>query len=383
MFALERRLWKKVTMSWPGRLILLILLLLLAVSFYPKWTKQREEDSKQKLSIQQRKLPAHRWKLKTDKPKLIIDIIPNIDKEVERDKWKEKIAKRMKKRQEHLRAACQSHGLNIRGADILHQPNPWEYFINKEHNFVWCNVFKSASTSWMYVMNVLAGYSQHFLAKTSRVPLTLARDRYPRPSVEQLEAVLNLTNVTSLLIGRNPLERLVSSYKDKIVGALPGTLHDKLRRKITLRYRPGSELPKDNRGVPVLPRVRRLPAKYLPTFVEFVRHVLEESEAGHEPDMHWAPVYSFCNPCQVNINTIAKVETLQEDTDFILDQIHLDKEKINMSKKNSSPDGKSVDSEVTNTYLKSIGPTMYEELLKLYLFDFNIFGYKQLNYSEL
>jgi len=203
MFVLERRLWKKVTMSWPGRLILLILLLLLAVSFYPKWTKQREEDSKPKLSIQQRKLPAHRWKLKTDKPKLIIDIIPNIDKEVERDKWKEKIAKRMKKRQEHLRAACQSHGLNIRGPDLLHQPNPWEYFINKEHNFVWCNVFKSASTSWMYVMNVLAGYSQHFLAKTSRVPLTLARDRYPRPSVEQLEAVLNLTNVTSLLIGRS------------------------------------------------------------------------------------------------------------------------------------------------------------------------------------
>ena len=108
----------------------------------------------------------------------------------------------MRERQDHLKSACASHGLNIRGPDPLHQPNPWEYFINKEHTFVWCNVFKSASTSWMYVMNVLAGYSQHFLARTSRVPLTLARDRYPRPSVGELEAMLGLSNVTSLLIGR-------------------------------------------------------------------------------------------------------------------------------------------------------------------------------------
>ena len=36
------------------------------------------------------------------------------------------------------------------------QVNPWEYFINRERKFVWCNVFKSASSSWMYGFNDVA-----------------------------------------------------------------------------------------------------------------------------------------------------------------------------------------------------------------------------------
>ena len=36
------------------------------------------------------------------------------------------------------------------------QVNPWEYFINRERKFVWCNVFKSASSSWMYGFNNVA-----------------------------------------------------------------------------------------------------------------------------------------------------------------------------------------------------------------------------------
>ena len=155
-----------------------------------------------------------------------------------------------------------------------------------------------------------------------------------------------------------------------------------MRRKITLKYRPPEDLPKDNRGVPVLPRVRQLPSKYVPTFAEFVRYILEQAELGHEPDMHWAPVYSFCNPCQVNINTIAKVETMDEDTEYILQKIKVSKGRIDMSKKNQAPDGKSA-SDVANGFLKSIGSSLYAKILKLYIVDFDIFGYVPKAFSEL
>ena len=89
-------------------------------------------------------------------------------------------------------------------------------------------------------------------------------------------------------IYRNPFERLVSAYREKIQGALPGTLHDKLRRRIT----------QDFRGVTV-PKKKRLPIVYIPTFKEFTQYLVRESQAGKVPEMHWAPVYSFCNPCQV------------------------------------------------------------------------------------
>ena len=87
---------------------------------------------------------------------------------------------------------------------------------------------------------------------------------------------------------RNPFERLVSAYKDKIREALPGTLHDKMRRKITHKYR--------NVAVP---RGKKLSPSLIPTFKEFVQYIVDENAMHNAPEMHWFPVYSFCNPCQV------------------------------------------------------------------------------------
>lgn len=36
-----------------------------------------------------------------------------------------------------------------------YEPKPWEFFISPGHSLVWCNVFKAASTMWMYYFNVL------------------------------------------------------------------------------------------------------------------------------------------------------------------------------------------------------------------------------------
>ena len=101
-----------------------------------------------------------------------------------------------------MHEACHQEGLDETGNDALHQVNPWEYFINKKHKLVWCNVFKSASTSWMYIFNVLAGYSPQYLEKTRAVPLQLARNKYPRPSIDELVHFINQEDVISFIIGR-------------------------------------------------------------------------------------------------------------------------------------------------------------------------------------
>lgn len=77
--------------------------------------------------------------------------------------------------------------MSFTGNDTLHRPNPWEFLINNKYHLVWCNVFKAASTSWMYNFNLLAGYSPQYLKKSNIVPLTLARRKYPRPSVAQVK----------------------------------------------------------------------------------------------------------------------------------------------------------------------------------------------------
>lgn len=117
----------------------------------------------------------------------------------------------------------------------MHRPNPWEFLVNRKHHLIWCNVFKAASTSWMYNFNILAGYSALFLRKTNIVPLTLARRKYQRISMEQLERAQN-DSITFVVV-RHPFERLLSAYRDKLMFAVPHSLHDKMGRKIIRKYR--------------------------------------------------------------------------------------------------------------------------------------------------
>lgn len=118
----------------------------------------------------------------------------------------ENVESRMMQRNLHLTERCILHGLDQKGIeffpqlfkkiiffykikignDSLHKANPWEFLINKKYQLVWCNVFKAASTSWMYNFNLLAGYSPQFLKKSQMVPLTLARKKYPRPSLKDV-----------------------------------------------------------------------------------------------------------------------------------------------------------------------------------------------------
>lgn len=47
-------------------------------------------------------------------------------------------------------------------------------------------------------------------------------------------------------------------------------------------------------------------------------------KSGGRFDEHWSPVYSFCTPCSINFTLIAKVETFQRDSEYIIRQAGLE-----------------------------------------------------------
>lgn len=47
-----------------------------------------------------------------------------------------------------------------------HPPNAWEFFISPGHGLAWCNVFKAASSTWMYYFNIL-GNNQSIFSRYS------------------------------------------------------------------------------------------------------------------------------------------------------------------------------------------------------------------------
>uniref|UniRef100_A0A182WKU9 Carbohydrate sulfotransferase n=1 Tax=Anopheles minimus TaxID=112268 RepID=A0A182WKU9_9DIPT len=270
---------------------------------------------------------------------------------------------RMQHRVERLQKKCAEYRLNE--SKHNYKPKAWEYLIQHEYHLVWCNVFKAASTSWMYNFNLMAGYSPQFLRKTKDVPLQLARQKYPRPSVEKLQEAINES--ISFIIVRHPFERLVSAYKDKIQYALPNSHHHKLGNRIIQKYR------KTVNGKP------STLLKY-PTFSEFVNYLLDEVKHPHfEIDMHWVPVTHFCTPCFFHYDVIAKFETLEEDQNYLISIGHLDSV-IKPQWKNAGKGAHTND--MLMKFFSELDTAQIRGLYDYYRFDFELFGYSAKEYYK-
>ncbi|XP_052862243.1 carbohydrate sulfotransferase 11 [Anopheles cruzii] len=271
--------------------------------------------------------------------------------------------RRMEHRVERLQKKCTEYRLNEPKHN--YKPKAWEYLIQHEYHLVWCNVFKAASTSWMYNFNLMAGYTPYFLRKTKDVPLQLARQKYPRPTVEKLQEAINES--ISFIIVRHPFERLVSAYKDKIQYALPNSHHHKLGNRIIQKYR------KTINGKPVTL------LKY-PLFSEFVNYLLDEIKHPHfEIDMHWVPMTHFCTPCFFHYDVIAKFETLEEDQNYLISIARLDSV-IKPQWKNAGKGAHT--NEVLLKFFAELDGAQVRGLYDYYRFDFELFGYSAKEYFK-
>lgn len=262
----------------------------------------------------------------------------------------ERIERRMDDRQQLLDAKCHEYGLHRSGNDSLHRPNAWEFLVSRQHHLIWCNVFKAASSSWMYNFNILAGYSPAFLRKTNVVSLSLARRKYPRVTAAELLRAQN--DSTTFLIVRHPFERLLSAYRDKFMYAVPHSYHDKLGNQIIKKYRPAK------------PKLW-IQTKW-PSFGEFVAFLLDERRRNATLDMHWTPTVQFCTPCQIHFDIIAKFETLDEDQRYVIARSRLGRY-IVPQWKNSGKGQKTPD--LHRTYFGQLSVKQIEQLYDMFRYE--------------
>ncbi|XP_073951161.1 carbohydrate sulfotransferase 11 [Choristoneura fumiferana] len=280
----------------------------------------------------------------------------------------------LEKRVARAQTVCRERGIS---AQII---NRKEFFVDHAHNLVWCNIFKAASSSWLYKFNILGGYDKKFLARSRHTPLTLARLKFPRPSEDELKDAVNTPGVISLLIVREPFVRLLSAYRDKLENITP-PYYRKLARAIVAEHR--------EKATKILGPIK----SFGPTFYEFVADLIQRHKALDYKvafDEHWAPYYQFCSPCAVNFSVIAKVETLARDSAYVIYQLGLghvlgrgvrDRRTRLRTVMNKSRDGKNT-SALLRYYFSQLDEQMLHDLLKIYGIDFEMFGYDPKIYSR-
>jgi len=215
-----------------------------------------------------------------------------------------------------LQQTCKKYGDKVKAPELLAKKNTliWDL----RDGLVYCRIAKVASSSWTTNLLRLDPTFNSDLPESKRwLKEYGARENeafrlYPVPKSESKRREA-LRDSTKFLVVRHPMDRLVSSYLDKVADTSkePNLLkHRDIKNKILAKA--GKE--------PTLTTV--------PTFSEFVDYVIEETTGLLGPRdwkgvMTWKSYTAKCLPCDVKYDVIMKLETHTEDEKWLINTKNL------------------------------------------------------------
>uniref|UniRef100_H2ZVS3 Carbohydrate sulfotransferase n=2 Tax=Latimeria chalumnae TaxID=7897 RepID=H2ZVS3_LATCH len=198
-----------------------------------------------------------------------------------------------KQRKSSLREACNTYNLST--SKSFKNVVTGQLFVEHTHKLIYCEVPKVGCTNWKkiigrLVMNISrkAKTFEHNTVHTN--PLIQNLQVYPR---EQQEAMLK--SYTKVMFTRNPLERLVSAYRDKFCHSQV-YFSRRIATRIKQMYR----------------NKKKMTGKV--SFGEFVQFLLDT----HDEDVHWNQMVKLCDPCNIQYDFIGWYDTIEKDTNNIL-----------------------------------------------------------------
>ncbi|XP_045600271.2 carbohydrate sulfotransferase 10 [Procambarus clarkii] len=296
--------------------------------------------------------------------------------------WTEEMREARQKvlRERRLRVQEVCHTTNVTGVAKLYPVYTNLRWV-PQHHFVWCPIFKAASTTWVKYLLMLAGKveneSLHGQVKQLFPPPGSARDR------ERL-----LADSMRLIIVRHPFERLLSAYRDKMLRVKGSNdPYLKLQHKIAHRYEDSSRTASSNIKAESLGLANTTTTNH-PTFTQFLSHVRTDQikfrKKGWWPvNLHWRPYWVTCSPCQLDYNVIAQVETLGDDHEYIIRELGLQHLLLNAHTHASKFDMYNGTSEAAQFYFRQVPLNLLRALADLYEPDFQLFGYSPLEYFHM
>ncbi|KAM6070071.1 LOW QUALITY PROTEIN: carbohydrate sulfotransferase 14 [Theristicus caerulescens] len=221
--------------------------------------------------------------------------------------------------------------------------------VSDKYRFLYCYVPKVACSNWKRILKVLDGALESVDVKLKmdhKSDLVFLGDMKPD------EISYRLKNYYKFIFVRNPVERLLSAYRNKF-GEIK-EYQQKYGVEIVRRYRKNGG---NSAGDDV-------------TFSEFLQYLLdEEVERMNE---HWMPIYNLCQPCAVRYDFIGSYERLNADADYVLERVQ-SPSFVRFPERQSWY--KPVTAETLHYYLCNTQRRLIKELLTKYIMDFSLFAY--------
>ncbi|KFB35107.1 hypothetical protein ZHAS_00001000 [Anopheles sinensis] len=236
---------------------------------------------------------------------------------------------------------------------------PSFYIHVKNESLLYCLVFKSGTTSWFYNINLWAGYSKEEILDAKTDNFNLARKKYPFEAPNVL--LTTMKNTYSFIVVRDPFERLISAYEERLLSQLNPYYRDLAHRIYRKYHQDGREYG-------------------LPTFQDFVRHVVEEHRANNPCDLHWRPINDLCTPCLARYDSILKMETYARDMEHLANRTQLAGKikavQMNHSRRDSVE-------RLIKKYFSQLTKQQFDDLYDIYKIDFALFEYSPEKYFDI
>ena len=178
------------------------------------------------------------------------------------------------------------------------------YYYTSRYDFSYCKVPKVGCTFWTQVFTILRKGSN-----ASKDIVGLKRNavhaRLGGANHISFESKTRHKSRT-VLVSRDPYSRLFSAFIDKMfLPTMYGTAVSIVKRQRTSRK-------------------RNLSCANDITFEEFLSDIIDSARVeGKSLNRHWAPIFSLCNPCDVNVLSLVKQETFSVDVEYVLKEVRI------------------------------------------------------------
>lgn len=210
-----------------------------------------------------------------------------------------------KKRKEWIGAYCSKYqgvksleGLNPRQKSVLLK----HIIVSEKYKFLYCYTPKVACSNWKKVVKVLNGEMESLDVNVMDHAHGINHlSDYSRQEIEY-----KLKHYFKFMFTRNPLERLLSGYRNKF-----GEIESNMRMygpNIIGKYRNSTNVEENYRG--------KIPGDDV-SFEEYVRFLIDD-EPPEMMNEHWAPMVTLCHPCIINYDFVGSYDHLYDDSEEIL-----------------------------------------------------------------
>ncbi|XP_063165134.1 carbohydrate sulfotransferase 11 isoform X2 [Candoia aspera] len=271
-------------------------------------------------------------------------------------------------RRDQVTETCRANSMSSRKRRVL-TPNDLKHLVvDEDHELIYCYVPKVACTNWKRVMMVLTGRGKYtdpmeIPANEAHVSSNLKTlNQYSIPEINH-----RLKNYMKFLFVREPFERLVSAYRNKFTQKYNTSFHKRYGTKIVKRQRKNATQEALHKGDDV-------------KFEEFVAYLIDPQTQREEPfNEHWQTVFSLCHPCHIHYDLIGKYETLEEDSNYILQLAGVG----NYLKFPTYAKSTRTTDEMTTEFFQNISSEYQTQLYEVYKLDFLMFNYSVPSYLKL